>query len=336
MVAGGVYTFDENGVMQLFHGITESELFEGKRHYIGGRLTPGLGLVDLVTAATGEVRYFYVDSDGQLILDAEYYIGANNFGLAKGIYYFDAEGFLVMPEPEVGKNGFYFEDGAWFYYVDGAKAYCAGLICTTGTNWYETADAEGVENQGWVYVKSNGALATGEYYVTNVNNHASIASGDLCVFGADCLLQTEKDGIVAENGGLYYYVNNKLALAAGLIETENGYIYVRSNGQLVVGTKYWITNVNQTGVVQGWYEFDENGIMLNAETEVKNGVVDGYYYVDGKIAYAAGLIEIEPGKFIYVRSNGQLATGLYWTTNHNGELAEGLYDFGEDGILVIE
>lgn len=329
MVVGGIYTFDNDGKMQWkFHGITESDLFEGKRHYIGGRLTPGLGLVDLITVATGEVRYFYVDSYGQLILDAEYYIGANNFGLAKGIYYFDAEGFLVIPEPEPGKNGFYFENGNWFYYVDGAKGYCAGLISTARINWYETPDAEGFENLGWVYVKSNGALATGIYYVTNVNDpDAPVQPGQKCDFGTEGLLQIAKNGVV--DG--YYYVDNSIAYAAGLVETENGYIYVRSNGQIVTNAKYWITNVNDTGIEPGYYEFDENGIMAPAFT----GVKDGVYYVNGSIAYAAGLVQTEKG-YIYVRSNGQLATGKYWITNVNDTGIEpGYFDFGEDGYLTI-
>ena len=335
MVVGGIYTFDNDGKLQWkFHGIVESELFEGKRYYIGGRLAPGLGLVDLITAATGEVRYFYVDAYGQLILDAEYYIGANSLGIPKGVYYFDAEGFLVMPEADPLKNGFYFENGNWFYYVDGVKGYCAGLISTSGILWFETADAQGVENEGWVYVKSNGALATGEYYVTNVQENcvSGVKSGDLCKFGSNGLMQTAKSGIV--DG--YYYENNAIAYGAGLIKIDGSYYYVRSNGQVVMGRSYWITKTNGLKDA-GCYEFDADGKMIVSD---KNGVVaeDGalYYYVHGIKQIGNGLVTLEDGSYIYVRSNGQLATGLYWTTNHNGVLTEGMYDFGENGILVIE
>lgn len=313
MVVGGIYTFDNDGKLQWkFHGITESDLFEGKRHYIGGRLTPGLGLVDLITVATGEVRYFYVDSYGNLILDAEYYIGANNFGLAKGIYYFDAEGFLVMPEPEVGKNGLFFEDGKWYYYVDGAKAYCAGLIEIDGN---------------WVYVKSDGSLATGVYYVTNTNNHPTISSGDKCLFDENGFMQEALNGII--DG--YYYVDNQIAYAAGLIEIDGIYYYVRSNGQIVTDCQYWITNVNDTGYEPGLYEFDADGWMSEIYVETFTGIKDGYFYMDDEIAYNAGLKQYNGG-YIYVRSNGQIATGKYWITNHNGLLPEGFYDFGEDGF----
>ena len=432
MVVGGIYTFDNDGKMQWkFHGIVESDLFEGKRHYIGGRLTPGLGLMDLSTASTGEVRYFYVDSYGQLILDAEYYIGANSFGLAKGIYYFDAEGFLVMPEEEPGKSGLFFEDGKWYYYVDGAKAYCAGLIEIDGN---------------WVYVKSDGSLATGVYYVTNTNDHATIASGTKCTFDdngvmidpvinkqvldeGNCTIEVcdwdssyvftftpDQDGkltievsnivlddeyenvgfvvdVLAETYGWlgenfvqdgdieyfvagnmgqcwvyiypaydagdysqtvpgtfdykisfgndgspkngiidgYYYVDGHIAYGAGLIEIDGIYYYVRSNGQIVTDCQYWITNVNDTGYEPGLYEFDADGWMSEIYVETFTGIKDGYFYVDDEIAYNAGLKPYKGG-FIYVRSNGQIATGKYWITNHNGLLPEGFYDFGEDGF----
>lgn len=313
MVVGGIYTFDNDGKMQWkFHGIVESELFEGKRHYIGGRLTPGLGLMDLTTVSTGEVRYFYVDSYGQLILDAEYYIGANSFGLAKGIYYFDAEGFLVIPEEEPGKSGLFFEEGKWYYYVDGAKAYCAGLIEIDGN---------------WVYVKSDGSLATGVYYVTNTNNHPTISSGDKCLFDENGFMQEALNGII--DG--YYYVDNQIAYAAGLIEIDGIYYYVRSNGQIVTDCQYWITNVNDTGYEPGLYEFNADGWMSEIYVETFTGIKDGYFYMDDEIAYNAGLKQYNGG-YIYVRSNGQIATGKYWITNHNGLLPEGFYDFGEDGF----
>ena len=333
VTVGGIYTFDNDGKLRRFHGITENDLFEGKRYYVGGRLMIGAGLQDIDTAATGITNYFYVDSYGQLILDAEYYIGANNLGIPKGIYYFDTEGFLVMPEEEPGKSGFYYEDGNWFYYVDGAKAYCAGLISTSGILWFETADAEGVENQGWVYVKSNGALATGAYYVTNVNNHATIVSGDLCVFGADCLMQTEKNGIV--DG--YYYQNDKIVYGAGLIQIDGSYYYVRSNGQVVMDRSYWITNVGDTYVVAKQYTFGADGTFTPEFTQdLKNGIVDGYYYENGKIVYGKGLIELD-GSYYYVRSNGQVVMNRsYWITTTNGLKDAGVYTFDADGKMIVE
>ena len=92
-----------------------------------------------------------------------------------------------------------------------------------------------------------------------------------------------------------------------------------------------------SGVKAGSYRFDANGVMQNPKFETEgalNGIVDGYYYIDDEIAYGAGLLFLKDEKcYIYVRSNGMLATGKYWITNHNGSLPEGMYDFGTDGKL---
>ena len=417
VVIGGLYTFGADGKLCWYNGITEVNGV--LRYYEDARLMLGNGLTQV-----GE-NFIYVNSYGNLVVDAEYYIGANNFGLAKGIYYFDAEGFLVIPEEEPGKSGLFFEDGKWYYYVDGAKAYCAGLIEIDGN---------------WVYVKSDGSLATGIYYITNNNGHATVASGTKCTFdnngvlidpvlGAQLLeegsirdyYEARTDVMLKANGKLtidvsnismpgeedvafdvviygadgsyydeivrgegvaefdlpageyavriyvaffrgaedddpgygrgsldykitftgdgtplngivdgYYYVDGHIAYAAGLIEIDGYYYYVRSNGQIVTDCQYWITNVNDTGYEPGLYEFDADGWMHKIYVETFTGIKDGYYYIDDEVAYAAGLVQYNGG-YIYVRSNGQVATGKYWITNHNDLLPAGFYDFGEDG-----
>ncbi len=166
----------------------------------------------------------------------------------------------------------------------------------------------------------------------------------------------KKNGIVEVNGVLYYYVDDMPAYAAGLVELEGGYIYVRSAGNLAIGS-YWVTNNN--GILpQGMYTFGADGYMLNApvvdpdepdvpvepeQPDVKNGIVDVngtlYYYQNDQIAYCAGLVQLtdEAGQvfYIYVRSGGQLATGIYWPTNNNGLLPMKGYDFGADGRLYL-
>ena len=432
-VIGGLYTFGADGAMCMYEGITN--VGGTLRYYEDAQLMIGNGLTQV-----GE-NIIYVNSKGNLIVDAEYYVGANGFGIAKGIYYFDENGFLVIPEAEAGKNGFYFESGNWYYYVDGAKGYAAGLINTNGILWYATADGEGIANDGWVYVKSNGALVTGIYYVSNTNGHETIVSGTKCTFDDNGIMidpvlgeqVLEEGGIRDEfsvrtevtlksNGKLtidvsnismvadehnlgfdvdvygaddsyyndsvygegiaefdlpageyivdiyiawfdsadddepgygrgsldykitftadgtpvngivdgYYYVDGQIAYGAGLIEINGIYYYVRSNGQIVTDCQYWITNVNDTGYEPGLYEFDADGWMHKIYVETFTGIKDGYFYIEDAVAYGAGLVQYNGG-YIYVRSNGQIATGKYWITNHNDMLSEGFYDFGEDG-----
>ena len=175
----------------------------------------------------------------------------------------------------------------------------------------------------------------------------------------------KKNGIYKINGNWYYFVDDAIQYCAGLVQLNNedgtvSYIYVRSNGQLAVGN-YWTTNHNNI-LPEGIYNFDENGIMTNppaakpeepetpdqpeqpenpTEPEkpvVKEGIIQEggvlYYYENGTRAYCKGLVKLEDGSYIYVRSNGALAIGSYWTTNDNGLLPQKLYTFGEDGKMI--
>ncbi|MCI7779102.1 MAG: hypothetical protein MR530_05930, partial [Clostridiales bacterium] len=154
-----------------------------------------------------------------------------------------------------------------------------------------------------------------------------------------------KDGIVAENGSLYYYENSVLT-PAGLIELDGAYYYVRtSNCEVIHGRSYWITVTNNLLPI-GLYEFGEDGRMLNPpevqpgedEPEIKNGIVAEfgslYYYVDGVLT-PAGLIELD-GEYYYVRtSNCEVVHGCsYWITVTNGLMPAGMYTFADDGKLI--
>jgi glucan-binding YG repeat protein len=279
-------------------------------------------------------EFIYVRSNGELVVNKEYYVPANNQGIEEGIYTFDANGYLVIPKPDPVKDGIYFENGAWYYYENGVIGYNKGLVNTLKT-WYD-ADGNAFWGEGGIiYVRSNGQLATGKYYVTNLSNYdqtIAVAVGAPLQFNEYGLMGSVKNGIV--DG--YYYENNQIVYSAGLIQIDGNYYYVRSNGQVVMGRDYWISNANDTGIKLGCYTFDENGVMQIPETYGFTGIKNGYYYIDGSVAYGAGVVKLDDGTYIYVRSNGQLAVGKYWPTTLNGYLPAGEYDFGEDGILTVE
>ena len=70
-----------------------------------------------------------------------------------------------------------------------------------------------------------------------------------------------KNGIVSENGSLYYYVDGVLT-GAGLVQVNGDYYYVRtSNCEVVHGRSYWVTDTNGL-LPAGLYTFDENGKMV--------------------------------------------------------------------------
>ncbi len=74
------------------------------------------------------------------------------------------------------------------------------------------------------------------------------------------------------------------------------------------------------------------------DPSLKNGIYleDGlyYYYVNGEIQYAAGLVFVD-GAYYYIRSGGYAAIGSYWCTNTNGITQEGFYIFAEDGKMIL-
>ena len=157
--------------------------------------------------------------------------------------------------------------------------------------------------------------------------------------------ETPKDGLVTENGGIYYYVDGVLQDGAGLVKIGEDYYYIRSGGNVATGT-YFVYNTNDL-VVRGDYEFGEDGKMLNFpapetpdEPETpKDGLVTEnggiYYYVDGVLQDGAGLVKIGED-YYYIRSGGNVATGTYFVYNTNGLCPRGNYEFAADGKLISE
>ena len=282
-------------------------------------------------------NFIYVDRDGELVVDAYYWVPANELEIVEGIYYFDGSGYLQAPQ-STDKEGVYFENNNWYYYVEGVKQTNKGLISVEDVIWHLTDGTEEAKS-GIIYVKANGALATGNYWVTTVTNYKGddVKSGDLLNFDDLGLRAGLKNGLSEENGILYFYKNGIKGYNAGVTVIDGKYYYVKSNAEVVRSRDYWITNVGETGVIAQRYTFAADGTFEpKFRADAENGIVDGYYYVDGEIQYAAGVVYLEEeGCYIYVRSNGQIATGIYWATNTNGLLESKSYDWGESGKLYL-
>ena len=290
----------------------------------------------------GEVNYYYFGEGGKAYKATEetdeYVIEkTNGYGLPAGNRYrFDENGVIVhftgCP------NGIYWDAVSQYYYycVDGVIL--ANGLMKIGEYYYyaKTSTGEFVRNQSYWVTKTNGLLDEGIY---NFDNEGRI------VFPEE---QEKKNGIVSENGSLYYYVDGVLT-GAGLIQLDGDYYYVKtSTGEVVHGKFYWVTATNGLLPV-GQYAFDETGKMIDPpavdpdpkpepDPEVKNGIVaeNGslYYYVDGVLT-GAGLIRLD-GDYYYVKtSNCEVVHGRsYWVTLTNGLLPAGLYTFGADGKMI--
>ena len=345
------YAADENGVWQ--EHLTGPFDYKGETYYcVAGIIQEGAGLVRI----DGDYYYFRT-STSTAVKARAYWITVTNGLLPAGQYTFDADGKMVnppivtpdpdpSPEPEV-KNGIVAENGSLYYYVDGVLT-GAGLIRLNGDYYYvRTSNCEVVHGRSYWITVTNGLLPTGQY---TFDANGKMVNPPIVTPDPDPSPEPEvKNGIVAENGSLYYYVDGVLT-GAGLIRLNGDYYYVRtSNCEVVHGRSYWVTDTNDL-LPAGPYTFGTDGKMINPPVvdpnpdpdptpDVKNGIVaeNGslYYYVDGVLT-GAGLIRLN-GDYYYVRtSNCEVVHGRsYWVTDTNGLLPAGEYVFDETGKIVF-
>ena len=261
------------------------------------RTAAGLVLVD------GD--YYYASTNG-VCKTGKYWVSRTNDLLSAGFYFFDE-----VTAKMILKNGIYAENGGVYYYENGALS-AAGLVLVDGSYYYASTGGECKTGKYWVS-RTNGLLSAGYYFFDEVTAKMTV-----------------KNGVYAENGGVYYYENGALS-AAGLVKVDGYYYYASTGGECKTG-KYWVSRTN--GLLSaGYYYFDE----VTARMDIKNGVYaeDGgiYYYVDG-VRTGAGLVEVD-GYYYYASTGGACKTGKYWVSRPNGLMAAGYYTFGEDGKMVI-
>ena len=215
--------------------------------------------------------YYYARSNGALVVDQVYWISAsklNGYDLQAGNYTFDEEGRIQFQSE---KNGFYSENGAWYYYENDALCY-AGLVYfdgtdgENGTNGGQMGPTEG--RPGWYYINSSGKLVTDcDYWISKNNGHMKNGSYSFDEYGTMYEKVVEmKNGFYFEDGSWYYYENDAKCYA-GLIWCDGpngdnpGYYYVNSSGRLITGCSYWISKNN--GLMKNKsYTFDADGKMI--------------------------------------------------------------------------
>ena len=282
------------------------------------------GLVK-VTNENGNNVYYYFGEDGKAVKNVpvggkDFWVEKTNDLLPQWGYYFDENGIII--HDALYQNGIQKdENGILCYYIDGIKAH-VGMI-QIGDDYY--------------YTKSNGQLITGRsYYCSRTNGLKPEGTYEFDEDGKMIQPDLNKNGIVEENGSLYYYEKGKLTYA-GLIQINGSYYYVKTSGEVVHGRNYWISKTNGL-LPEKSYTFAEDGKLVMPET-TKNGIVaeNGslYYYEMGQLTYA-GLIQID-GDYYYVRTSGEVVHGRkYWISKTNGLLPEKSYTFDENGKIVME
>ena len=299
------YTFDAEGKLIKLEGLHED--LNGNLCYYVDYVKNYAGLVEV------DGSFYYIASDLKAVKNCTYYVTKTNDLKPAGYYTFDADGKMVI------KSGLVEENGDLYYYVDGAKT-AAGLIKWDGNYYYIASNLKAVKDaKHYVFAdKANGLKSAGWYW-----------------FNADGTMFLE--GIREENGTKYYYKDG-VKNYAGLIEISGEYYYVKSDCSVVCGRSYYVTKSNGL-MPSATYTFDADGKMV-----IKNGIYreklgDGneylFYYVNNVRQVNTGLVQLDDGSYIYVRSGANLAVGSYYVSKTNNLLPKGTYTFGEDGKMVV-
>ena len=299
------YTFDAEGKLMKLEGLHED--LNGNLCYYVDYTKNYAGLVKV------DGDYYYIASNLKAVKSCTYYVTKTNDLKSAGYYSFDADGKMII------KNGMIEENGELYYYADGAKK-AAGLVERNGNYYYFASDLKAVKDaKHYVFAdKANGLKPAGWYW-----------------FNADGTMFL--NGIREENGVKYYYKDG-VKNYAGLIELDGDYYYVRSDCSVVCGRSYYVSKTNDL-MAKGTYSFDADGKMV-----IKNGIYseklgDGkeylFYYVDNVRQINTGLVQLDDGSYIYVRSGANLAVGSYYVSKTNDLLPQGTYTFGADGKMIV-
>ena len=260
------------------------------------------------------------------------------------VYTFAEDGRLL--DDMLDANGIIATEGDGIFYVENGTSVYGGLMLIDGDYYYARTSGQLVVDRTYWITKTNGLLPEANY-----------------TFGADGKMLnppiTEepdpeepeipvvKNGIVSENGKLWWYVDG-VKTYGGLMLIDGAYYYARSSGEILTNCTYWITKTNDL-LPAANYTFGADGKMIDHPIteepdpeepivpEVKNGIVSEggklWWYVDGVKTYG-GLMLID-GAYYYARSSGEILTSrTYWITKTNDLLPAANYTFGADGKMI--
>ena len=245
---GNHYWFDEAGVIVHFdscpNGIYHDTTTDNYYYCVDGVIIAnGLMLID-------GYYYYARTSKGAFVRDQSYWVSKTNGLLKEGIYTFDEMGRIVFPTEPEKKNGFVSENGGLYYYENGVLT-GAGLIKVDGSYYYvRTSTGEVICGRSYWVTATNDLMPVGRYTFDSDGKMIDPPTPG-----------PVKNGIVAENGSLYYYVDGVLS-GAGLIQIDDDYYYVRtSNGEVIRDRSYWVTATNNL-LPAGLYCFGSDGKLL--------------------------------------------------------------------------
>ena len=244
--------FDEEGVFQS--DVTGVYSVGADTYWLNSGIIEEKAGLKRVVKEDGEVNYYYFGEDSKACkatAEKNQYLVEKTNGLALpgGINYTFGEDGVIAHFADTSISGIYFDESSsnYYYCIDGVII-ANGLMLIDGSYYYaRTSSGAFVCGRSYWITKTNGLLDAGIYTFDDA--------------GKIIFPEKPKNGIVAENGSLYYYVDGVLT-GAGLIQLNGDYYYVKtSNCEVVHGRSYWITVTNGL-LPTGQYMFADNGKLI--------------------------------------------------------------------------
>ncbi len=344
-VSGITYNTDEMGIVEGVW-VTDSK---GTKYSYGPKFhTREWVEIDGATYYFGTDSYMYTGI--RLI-----YVNRNNAAEGRTCHEFGEDGKLLSNFEDY--EGFVVSEVEGKFYIKNGKTFYAGLILVDDAYYYVRSSGEVVCGRSYYITKNNDLLPLASYTFDadgKMINPPVVEEPDTPVVPEE---PEVKNGIVSEDGKLWWYVNDAKTYG-GLMLIDGNYYYARSSGEIVCGRSYYITKNNDLLPLAS-YTFAADGKMIDPpaveepdtpvvpeepdtpvvpeEPEVKNGIVseDGklWWYVDGVKTYG-GLMLID-GAYYYARTSGEIVCGRsYYITKNNDLLPVNTYTFGADGKMI--
>jgi len=178
------------------------------------------------------------------------------------------------------------------------------------------------------------AMADGKYYISADLLNGLLPAGTYEIKDAKIVLPKVKNGLVEEEGKLYYYENG--VKKKGAVKVEEEIYYFSAKYYALADGKYYISADLLNGLLPaGTYEIKNYKIMI---PEVKNGLVDEsgklYYYENG--VKKKGAVKVGEEIYYFSAKYYALANGKYYISADllNGLLPAGTYEIKDYKIVI--
>ena len=235
-IAGGMYHFGANGVMQIdgFVHVGNDTYYYANRELVKG------------FTKIGDDYYLFNGNSGKMYKDATMWVPDNSYGIEPGMYYFGVGGKMVVPDLEKGVKKIVEVDGNLYFTIDGARM----------KNGLYELDGE------YYYVNYDGTLAVKcSAYVSVSESIESLDKDGWYGFDADGkLIMT---GFVTGGDDYTYYYNNGKRAKGFTKIGDDFYLFNGNSGKMYKNANMWVAGNNDYGIAGGMYYFDANGKMSN-------------------------------------------------------------------------